>query len=155
MGYLWVPINAYNPQLTSLTHYPIVNRICHCSHVSHLIAYSCADANHKAGNIKSTVACTDAIVISQTHLRPNSPIPTHNMSPITIKEEVTLKVGDTVPEGTFKYVPYSPELADNVSIPSNFTPSSISTFYSPFMSLVCLRRSYVLILPIARRDQYE
>lgn len=27
----------------------------------------------------------------------------------------TIKVGDTIPEGTFGYVPYTPELEDGVS----------------------------------------
>ena len=28
---------------------------------------------------------------------------------------MSLKLGDTIPEGTFKYIPYTPELDDNVS----------------------------------------
>ncbi|KAF8319844.1 Redoxin [Cantharellus anzutake] len=30
----------------------------------------------------------------------------------TQEEQVTIKAGDTIPNGTFSYVPYSPELAD-------------------------------------------
>lgn len=33
---------------------------------------------------------------------------------------MTITVGETVPQGTFKYVPYTPELADGVSIYSLF-----------------------------------
>lgn len=28
---------------------------------------------------------------------------------------MSLKVGDTIPQGSFKYIPYTPDLEDNVS----------------------------------------
>lgn len=33
----------------------------------------------------------------------------------TRKSVMSLKLGDTIPEGSFKYIPYTPELDDNVS----------------------------------------
>lgn len=29
---------------------------------------------------------------------------------------MTIKVGDTIPDGTFKYIPYTDQLADGVSL---------------------------------------
>ncbi|EKM77804.1 hypothetical protein AGABI1DRAFT_93140 [Agaricus bisporus var. burnettii JB137-S8] len=77
------------------------------------------------------------------------------MSSAVINKDVTLKVGDTIPEGTFKYVPYSPELADNsatgtpqdynitaewkgkkvvvVSVPGAFTPTCHQQHLPPFI----------------------
>ncbi|KAF9444499.1 thioredoxin-dependent peroxidase [Macrolepiota fuliginosa MF-IS2] len=45
------------------------------------------------------------------------------MSPVN--EEVSIKVGDTIPEGTFKYVPYTNELADNTAcgVPQEYKTS--------------------------------
>lgn len=43
-----------------------------------------------------------------------------HLSPLLLPEtaaihNMSLSVGDTIPEGTFKYVPYTPELEDGVS----------------------------------------
>lgn len=32
------------------------------------------------------------------------------------KQIMPISVGETIPEGTFKYIPYTPELADGVSL---------------------------------------
>lgn len=60
------------------------------------------------------------------------------MSPVVVKEEISIKVGDTVPEGAFKYVPYSAGLADHVSVLSNFFSLQVTHTSVP---LACLRHS--------------
>ncbi|KXN91586.1 Putative peroxiredoxin [Leucoagaricus sp. SymC.cos] len=47
------------------------------------------------------------------------------MTSITVNEQVSVNVGDTIPDGTLKYVPYSPELADHSAcgIPQDYKTS--------------------------------
>ncbi|KAF5353858.1 hypothetical protein D9756_006988 [Leucocoprinus leucothites] len=35
------------------------------------------------------------------------------MSSVTVNEQISVKVGDTIPKGILKHVPYTPELADS------------------------------------------